>query len=166
MRTIETRRHTLRAKPGPHLSQAGVALARRVGQGLGPFDRVVTSSVSRAFETALAMGFALDEQAEMGSVMADSVGSQDAMPAMTVKEWAAAYRQNNEWEQAERIARLPLQTVGESVRAYFALCQMMMPFALRAGENARLSQARERDYEAVLERWSRLARVMSHAAES
>jgi len=71
MRTIEHRRHTMRGKPGQHLTQAGVTLARRVGETIGPFDRVITSPAPRAFETAIAMGFAVDEQldalAEMGS---------------------------------------------------------------------------------------------------
>jgi broad specificity phosphatase PhoE len=62
MRYLEVRRHTMRTKPGEHLSQAGVDLARRVGEGMGPFDRVVTTLAPRAFETALAMGFAVDEQ--------------------------------------------------------------------------------------------------------
>jgi broad specificity phosphatase PhoE len=71
MRFVESRRHTMRTQPGQHLSQAGVDLARCVGEGLGPFDRVVTSTLPRAFETAIAMGFAVDEQvallAEMGA---------------------------------------------------------------------------------------------------
>jgi broad specificity phosphatase PhoE len=61
---IEVRRHTMRHKPGQHLSQGGVELARRVGDGLGPFDRVITSVLPRAFETAIAMGFAVDQQME------------------------------------------------------------------------------------------------------
>lgn len=67
MKTIEIRRHSIRTKPGEHLSQQGVTLARLVGQNLGPFDRVVTSTMPRAFETAIAMGFAVDEQNELMS---------------------------------------------------------------------------------------------------
>ena len=63
MKTIEIRRHSIRTPPNDHLSQEGVTLARLVGQNLGPFDRVITSTLSRAFETAIAMGFAVDEQA-------------------------------------------------------------------------------------------------------
>ena len=63
-RVIEHRRHTMRTKPGQHLSQAGVDLARRVGEGVAPCGLVVTSTIPRAFETALAMGFAVDRQAE------------------------------------------------------------------------------------------------------
>jgi broad specificity phosphatase PhoE len=69
MRVIEHRRHTMRVKPGHHLSQAGVELARAVGEGLGPFDLVITSTLPRAFETAIAMGFAVHEQwAELASL--------------------------------------------------------------------------------------------------
>jgi len=67
MKSIEIRRHSIRAKPGDHLSQQGVTLARLVGENLGPFERVVTSTLSRAFETAIAMGFAVDEQNELMS---------------------------------------------------------------------------------------------------
>ncbi len=62
MRSVEMRRHTMRVKPGRHLSQAGVDLARRTGTQMGPFDRVLTSTVPRAYETAIAMGFAVDQQ--------------------------------------------------------------------------------------------------------
>jgi hypothetical protein len=63
MRTLEVRRHSLRKLGGgSQLSQAGVALARAIGAGMGPFDRVATSVVPRARETAIAMGFAVDEE--------------------------------------------------------------------------------------------------------
>ena len=62
MKALEIRRHTMRTKPGQHVSQAGVTLARREGERIGPFDLVVTSAVPRAFETAIAMGFAVDRQ--------------------------------------------------------------------------------------------------------
>lgn len=65
MKILEIRRHSIRNKPGDHLSQEGVSLARLIGQELGPFDRVVTSLLPRAFETAIAMGFAVDEQTEL-----------------------------------------------------------------------------------------------------
>jgi broad specificity phosphatase PhoE len=67
MKTIEVRRHSIRSKPGDHLNQLGVSLARLVGENLGPFDRVVTSALPRAFETAIALGFAIDEQIELMS---------------------------------------------------------------------------------------------------
>ena len=64
MRILEVRRHSL-VKDHVHLSQAGVDLARRVGAASGPFDRVVTSRITRTLETAVAMGFAVDEQLEV-----------------------------------------------------------------------------------------------------
>ena len=73
MRTLEIRRHTHRNVPQPHLSQIGVELARRAGEGLGKFDRVVTSMAPRAFETAIAMGYAVDEQIEQLGMTSDAV---------------------------------------------------------------------------------------------
>lgn len=60
MKTLDIRRHTMRQKPGHHLSQDGVALARQVGMELGPYAVVITSHLPRAIETAVAMGFAVD----------------------------------------------------------------------------------------------------------
>ena len=72
MRELELRRHSMRVGQGQHLSQEGVDLARRVGATMGRFDRVVTSALPRAFETAIAMGFAVDEQLEaLGAMSAD-----------------------------------------------------------------------------------------------
>lgn len=76
MRYIEVRRHTMRVKQGQHLSQAGVDLARRLGGEIGSFDRVITSTVPRAFETAIAMGFAVDEQYEQLSTLGDDVDAE------------------------------------------------------------------------------------------
>jgi broad specificity phosphatase PhoE len=69
MRTIEIRRHAYTKKgegrgKGSHLSPEGVALARKIGGEIGPFDLVLTSPVPRALETALAMGFAVYDQLE------------------------------------------------------------------------------------------------------
>lgn len=80
MKTIEIRRHSIRTKPGEHLSQQGVTLARLIGQNLGPFDRVVTSTVPRAFETAIAMGFAVDEQNEIMSTYGSAVEREAPWP--------------------------------------------------------------------------------------
>ena len=72
-RFIEHRRHSMRTKPGQHLSQAGVDLARRVGEGLNAFDKVYTSTVPRAFETGIAMGYAVDHQVELLASMPSDV---------------------------------------------------------------------------------------------
>ena len=76
MRYLEVRRHTMRKQPGIHLSQEGVTLARRIGDTIGPFDRVVTSTLERAFETAIAMGFAVDEQVELLAQMGEGVDAE------------------------------------------------------------------------------------------
>ena len=80
MKTIEIRRHSTRQKPGDHLSQQGVTLARLVGENLGPFDKVVTSTLPRALETAIAMGFAVDEQNELMSSYGKAVDREAPWP--------------------------------------------------------------------------------------
>lgn len=73
MRVIEHRRHAMRDKPNPHLTQAGVTLARHVGEGMGDFAYVVTSTLPRAYETAIAMGYAVHEQRELLASMPAAV---------------------------------------------------------------------------------------------
>ena len=80
MKTIEIRRHSIRSKPGDHLSREGVTLARRIGEHIGPFERVVTSTLPRAFETAIAMGFAVDEQIELMNTYGPEVGGEVSWP--------------------------------------------------------------------------------------
>src|SRR5512138_3425511 len=98
MKTIEIRRHSIRSRPGEHLNQAGITLARLVGQNLGPFDRVVTSTLPRAFETAIAMGFAVAEQLESMNTFGEEVGWEVLWPqpflayAKAVKRGGAAAR--------------------------------------------------------------------------
>jgi broad specificity phosphatase PhoE len=61
--TLEVRRHSLRKNTGgSQLSQAGVELARKVGESIGPFAVVATSVSPRTRETAVAMGFAVDHE--------------------------------------------------------------------------------------------------------
>ena len=93
MKKIELRRHSIRNKPGDHLSPQGVALARRVGQNLGPFERVMTSTLPRAFETAIAMGFAVDVQNELMSTYGPVVEWEVSWPA-TPREYAKAVRKD------------------------------------------------------------------------
>ena len=80
MKTLEIRRHSIRSQFGDHLNQSGVTLARLVGQAAGPFDRVVTSTLPRAFETAIAMGFAVDEQSELMSTYGRDVEKEAPWP--------------------------------------------------------------------------------------
>jgi broad specificity phosphatase PhoE len=72
MRWLEIRRHSFTKKGeargrGSHLSAEGVALARAVSATMGPFSHVIASPVPRTLETALAMGFAVDDMADMPS---------------------------------------------------------------------------------------------------
>lgn len=86
MKILEIRRHSIRSQ-GDHLSQVGVELARSVGQAIGPFERVITSTLPRAFETAVAMGFAVDEQSELLSTYGSEVDNEAPWP-MSFVEYA------------------------------------------------------------------------------
>jgi hypothetical protein len=91
MKTIEIRRHSMRTKPGEHLNQPGVTLARLVGENLGPFDRVVTSTLPRAIETAIAMGFGVDELNELMSSYGYDVEHEAPWP-LSLAEYADVVR--------------------------------------------------------------------------
>jgi broad specificity phosphatase PhoE len=88
MRTLEVRRHARRDRPAQHLSQRGVEMARRVGEGLGPFERVVSSPLPRCVETAVAMGFAVDEDCP---ALAGEDGRGEGFPGMDDVDWDAGY---------------------------------------------------------------------------
>src|SRR3974390_1949395 len=109
MHTLEIRRHTHRNAPQSHLSQQGVDLARRAGEGLGKFDRVITSTIPRAFETAIAMGYAVDEQLEQLGMMSNEAGA--------MIQWDAGFAA---WARAARkypaVARYA-QALGELLRS-------------------------------------------------
>ncbi len=63
MPILEVRRHSIRKTDGgSQLSQEGVDLARDLGASLATFDRVFTSVLPRARETAIAMGYAVDSE--------------------------------------------------------------------------------------------------------
>ena len=94
MKTIEHRRHTMRVQPGQHLSQAGVTLARGLGQMLGPFAYVVTSPVIRAYETAIAMGFAVNDLRDALKLMPEAVEAVVPYPS-PFADWAEAMRHNS-----------------------------------------------------------------------
>jgi broad specificity phosphatase PhoE len=112
MRWLEVRRHSLTKKNsacghGSHLSAEGVALARLVGESLGPFAAVVSSASPRAIETAVAMGFAVDDTVELPSgYVPGEVAHHDQW------RWPSPYR-----SYAELIGRGGgLATVAESHR--------------------------------------------------
>ena len=92
MNTLEIRRHSFRKHgAGSQLSQEGVDYARRLGASIGPFARVVTSVVPRARETAIAMGFAVDE--EIVTLASD----EDMYAEIEANRW---------WEAAQPFAAL------------------------------------------------------------
>ena len=60
MPVIDHFRHSIRTPPEQHLTHEGVRLARRVGETLPEYDQVATSEITRAIETAIAMGYGVD----------------------------------------------------------------------------------------------------------
>ena len=86
MRYLEVRRHSKRVRPGHHLSPWGIALARRLGSSLGPFDQVVTSPLPRCIETAVAMGFAVQSTPD---TLAGPDGLGETFPQFEQVDWAA-----------------------------------------------------------------------------
>lgn len=80
MKILEIRRHSVRAKPSGHLSQEGVSLARTVGETLKLFSFVATSTLARAYETAIAMGFAVNEQIELMNTYGAQIEAQAPWP--------------------------------------------------------------------------------------
>jgi broad specificity phosphatase PhoE len=93
MRILEHRRHSLRSKPSPHLNQAGVTLARRVGERMGNFALVVTSTLPRAYETAIAMGYAVHEQNEQLAHLPETV-ARALSDEMTFADYMALVRRD------------------------------------------------------------------------
>jgi broad specificity phosphatase PhoE len=74
-----------------HLSQEGIEQARAAGSAFQRFDLVVTSPLPRAYETAIAMGFAVTRThasiQDIGEPILRQVNWSDGFAA-----WAAAYR--------------------------------------------------------------------------
>jgi len=117
MSEIEFRRHSLRESQVDHLNQAGVDLARRIGETMGTFQRVFSSPASRCIETAIALGYAVDEHYglvlseddwwDMADVLPAGCSFVDIAHAMaqhpTAKRLAVALR--NQWTKvAEGLA--------------------------------------------------------------
>ena len=72
MRHLEVRRHSFTKKGdargrGSHLSGEGVRAARSAGAELGPLAYVAVSELPRTLETAIAMGFAVDDILPLGA---------------------------------------------------------------------------------------------------
>ena len=105
----------MRASPGPHLTQAGVDLARRIGSTSGPFERVVTSTLPRAFETAIAMGFAVDEQLDALSMMAAGVEDEINWDA-GFAAWARAIKRGGAAARFAQVQADVLRSIVRSIR--------------------------------------------------
>ncbi len=85
------------------------------------------------------------------------------MPTMTLKEWVAEYRANAEWEQQERLERLPHESPVDSVRDYFALSKMLIKLSGEEAETDALWEVRLRYYQTLIDKWQKLARHFQHA---
>jgi broad specificity phosphatase PhoE len=104
MKTLEIRRHSLRNRALPDLSEEGIMLANLIGLEMGKFNRVLSSPLPRAVQTAEAMGYVVDETAELLSTMGDAVELECPWPA-SFDEYAAASRQNGPTTRyAQRLA--------------------------------------------------------------
>ena len=105
MKILEIHRHSIRSPLSDHLNQKGVTLARLVGQNIGPFDRVVTSTLPRAFETAIAMGFAVDEQNELMNTYGRNVEQEAPWPQPFVNYAQIVKREGAAAKYAQKLAQ-------------------------------------------------------------
>jgi broad specificity phosphatase PhoE len=104
MKTIEIRRHSIRDRSSQNLSEQGLALAHLVGTKMGPFQRVLTSTVPRAYQTAIAMGFKVDEQVELLNTYGDAVEAEIPWPAGFGEYTAPVLRGGAATRYARRLA--------------------------------------------------------------
>ena len=95
MKIIELRRHSIRDKPSPHLTQEGVDLAKKVGETLGNFHKIISSNAPRATETAVAMGYAVGEVLDEVSMTPESIG-QEVNWGMGFSEYAEVIKKDGE----------------------------------------------------------------------
>jgi broad specificity phosphatase PhoE len=112
MKTLEIRRHSIRSPLSDHLNQTGVTLARLIGQNIGPFDRVITSTLPRAFETAIAMGFAVDEQSELMRTYGRDVEKEAPWPSAFLEYGAAVKRGSAAMKYAHKLAKYYASLMG------------------------------------------------------
>lgn len=74
-----------------------------------------------------------------------------------VKAWKAEYDLDNEMEREELKARLATETVEQSIRTYFAICQLATSLAGSTDVPPELEEERERFYLELEGKWKRLA---------
>jgi broad specificity phosphatase PhoE len=115
MPVIEHRRHSWRSPTGKHLTQQGVDLARRVGETMGKFDLVITSSLPRAYETAIAMGYAVDRKEKLLSELGDV--EPEINWELGVAEFARGYKLGKETARWCRKHARFVRSIAESLPA-------------------------------------------------
>lgn len=121
MKIIELRRHSIRAKPSPHLTQEGVDLAKKVGETLGNFDKIISSNAPRAIETAVAMGYAVGDVLEEIS-MTPEIIEDEVEWGMGFSEYAEVINKEGETTKyANQMAKFILKIAEELPEDGFAL---------------------------------------------
>ncbi len=108
MKILELRRHSKRSAPSPHLNQEGVKKARKLGSSMGVYDLVVSSNAPRAIETAVAMGYAVDEIIEEISMTPDYI-EKEVTWGMNFGEFAEVIKQKGKtYEYSNQMAEFLL----------------------------------------------------------
>ena len=84
------------------------------------------------------------------------------MDKKAVKEWKAQYQLINEMGHEELKERMATETVEQSVRSYFAMCQLATSLAGSTDVPLELQEAREYHYIELAEKWQRLAEKLKY----
>ena len=95
MKIIEHRSHSRCDTEVAHLIQPGVDLARKVGSTMDSFDYVITSPKERAYETAIAMGYAVNEVVKDLGPYNDNVKSEFTTEAHTFPKKQSLLKQKS-----------------------------------------------------------------------
>jgi len=80
-----------------------------------------------------------------------------ALDKRAVKEWKAQYQLINEMEREELRARLETETIGESVRKYFAWNKLVFAFARSPDVPEELQESQADYYLSLIAKWETLA---------
>ncbi len=75
----------------------------------------------------------------------------------SAKAWKAEYDLINAMEREELKARLATETVEQSIRAYFAMCQLATSLAASTDVPPELQEMREKHIIGLTDKWERLA---------
>ena len=112
MKIIEHRRHSIRDKihNGIHLIQPSVDLSRKVGSTMDQFDYIITSPKERAYETAIAMGYAGNEIVEVLGSYNDDIAKEFTFETLTFPQIAELLNQKTfTYQFAQQQANLLLK---------------------------------------------------------